>query len=244
MPLYVRSAQRSLARFPVHISVQYFHNFVLLCSSDTLLGRSSSAIPDPDPDPDPDPPPPPPPLWPHRFITIARYCRLTPVPQDPSHSAENLIVLRCSKLSCGMEYQLSGDGIWHQWDATDAVVEHSHRSRAPTPAPALGALVPSAYSGENGSGDDDQNDGGDGNGNGDGEQGYGGMGAGDEGAEGDEAEDSSEEDDDDDDGSGDGEDEVTVDITAEQVRGLFPYFLVCPTASVQLRVRACVRTCP
>lgn len=45
--------------------------------------------------------------------------------------------MRCSKLSCGLEYKLNGEGAWNHWQSSAEDVDHSHRSAAPTPSPLL-----------------------------------------------------------------------------------------------------------
>ena len=63
--------------------------------------------------------------------------------KNPSHTAEALFELRCSKLSCGLEYQLNDDGVWHLWDAAAAVAAAVEHTGSPTPAPALSDLFQS-----------------------------------------------------------------------------------------------------
>ncbi|CAB1108211.1 unnamed protein product [Ectocarpus sp. CCAP 1310/34] len=85
---------------------------------------------------------------------------LDAMPQNPSHSAEAIFVLRCSKLSCGLEYQLNDDGVWRLWVAAAADVEHTHSSRAPTPAPAVAHMLGSGSDDEGGGAGADSGDGG------------------------------------------------------------------------------------
>ncbi|CAN0480656.1 unnamed protein product, partial [Ectocarpus sp. 12 AP-2014] len=122
---------------------------------------------------------------------------LDAMPQNPSHSAEAIFVLRCSKLSCGLEYQLNDDGVWRLWVAAAAEVEHTHSSRAPTPAPAIAHMLGSGSDDEGGGAGADSGDGGS-------------DGAGDDEGDGGEepAEDGGEEED---------NDTVFVRITAQQV---------------------------
>lgn len=110
-------------------------------------------------------------------------------------------MLRCSKLSCGLEYQLNDDGVWRLWVAAAAEVEHTHSSRAPTPAPAVAHMLGSGSGDEGGGAGADSGDGGS-------------DGAGDDEGDGGEerAEDGGEEEE---------NDTVFVMITAQQVKYVF-----------------------
>lgn len=154
--------------------------------------------------------------------------------QDPSHSAQAFFVLRCSKLSCGLEYSLgfvnkgSDDdnnndndddndnysyGAWKQWDATAEEVEHTHRSQPPTPSPVTNRPPsPSSASSSSLS----SGDGGGSAGDGEGGDGAAGNVIGDSGGAADEAEGGNGEGDDDSTGDSVDEDSATVSISAHQ----------------------------
>lgn len=82
------------------------------------------------------------------------------VHQDPSHSTESAIFLRCSKLSCGLEFEVNG--VWYLWDPSSSdtrggagamiLSRDGHRSGAPTPTPVGGRRLQATSSGGWGTG--------------------------------------------------------------------------------------------